>query len=68
MLLGHKPILRNSIYESASNATYPDYVRMLQHRLKYIRVKAIDYIHHRISKEMIIILDQLVTMLVTTFI
>lgn len=49
LVFGHKPVLPNSLYEPASNATYPDYIRMLQHRLKHTRDKAIDHINK--SKE-----------------
>lgn len=40
LIFGHKPVLPNSIYEPAPNATYPDYIRMLQHRLKVTREQA----------------------------
>ncbi|XP_048484046.1 uncharacterized protein LOC125490066 [Plutella xylostella] len=49
LLFGCKPSLPNSIYEDCTGATYPDYVRMLQNRLKYSREKALDLM--RKSKE-----------------
>lgn len=44
LIFGHKPYIPNSIYEPVPHVTYPDYVRMLQHRLKYARDKAIENI------------------------
>lgn len=44
LLFGNKPYVPNSIYEETSGATYPEYVRMLQNRLKYCQTKAIEYI------------------------
>lgn len=49
LLFGHKPFLPDSIYDSTSDTTYPEYLRMLNHRLKYSRDKAIDNINQ--SKE-----------------
>ncbi|XP_022819396.1 uncharacterized protein LOC111351609 [Spodoptera litura] len=49
LTFGSKPLIPNSIYDEAPGATYPDYVRMLQNRLKYCRDKALDSI--RRSKE-----------------
>ena len=44
LLFGNKPYIPDSIYEETSNATYPEYVRILQNRLKYSRMKAIEHI------------------------
>jgi len=44
LVFGHKPLLPNSIYETTSDATYPEYIKMLQHRLKTTRDKAIEHI------------------------
>ncbi|XP_026743752.1 uncharacterized protein LOC113505319 [Trichoplusia ni] len=44
LIFGHKPILPNSIYEPNTNASYPDYIKMLQHRLKCTRDKAVEFI------------------------
>jgi transposase InsO family protein len=44
LVFGHKPHIPNSVYESALDATYPDYVKMLQHRLQHSRNKAIENI------------------------
>ncbi|KAJ0177013.1 hypothetical protein K1T71_007022 [Dendrolimus kikuchii] len=49
LMFGNKPFIPNSIYNESPGATYPDYVRMLQNRLKYSREKALDFI--RKSKE-----------------
>ena len=42
LLYGHKPFIPNSIYETAPDVTYSDYVRVLQQRLSYSRQKAIE--------------------------
>lgn len=44
LLFGHKPHIPTSVYEESSTATYPEYVRMLQHRLKFTRDKALEFI------------------------
>ncbi|CAG4990244.1 unnamed protein product [Colias eurytheme] len=44
LMFGHKPVIPNSIYEETSGATYPEYVRMLQSRLKHSRDKALGLI------------------------
>ncbi|CAK1580066.1 unnamed protein product [Parnassius mnemosyne] len=49
LMFGSKPYIPNSIYNESLGATYPDYVRMLQNRLKHSREKALDFI--RKSKE-----------------
>ena len=49
LLFGNKPYLPNSLYETNLDATYPEYLRVLQQRLKYSRDKALDNI--RLSKE-----------------
>lgn len=49
LLFGNKPYFPNSIYDSSPDATYPEYVKMLQHRLQYSREKAFENIQK--SKE-----------------
>ena len=49
LLFGNKPYLPNSIYDSSPDDTYPEYVKMLQHRLKHSLDKAIENIQK--SKE-----------------
>lgn len=49
LMFGTKPFIPNSIYDGTLGATYPDYVRMLQGRLKCSREKALDFIKR--SKE-----------------
>lgn len=44
LVFGHKPLIPSSLYGSEPNATYSDYIKMLQHKLKYTRQKAIDNI------------------------
>lgn len=44
LVFGHKPFIPNSLYESSSNATYSDYIKMLRHKLKYKRAKALENI------------------------
>lgn len=44
LLFGHKPNIPDSIYANASNTTYPEYVKMLQHRMKHTRDKALEFI------------------------
>lgn len=44
LMFGNKPVIPSSIYEESLQATYPDYVRMLQNRLKYSREKALDFV------------------------
>lgn len=45
LLFGHKPRIPDSVYDDNSDTTYPDYVKLLQHRLKHARDIAIEYIH-----------------------
>ncbi|XP_038207042.1 uncharacterized protein LOC119828829 [Zerene cesonia] len=49
LMFGNKPILPNSIFSEEPGTTYSDYIRMLQHRLKHCREKALEFI--RRSKE-----------------
>lgn len=35
LLFGHKPYIPDSIFEARCDVTYPDYIKMLQHRLDY---------------------------------
>lgn len=49
LMFGKKAFLPNSLYNETPGASYPDYVRMLQNRLKYSREKALDFM--RKSKE-----------------
>ena len=49
LLFGNKPYLPNSVYDSSPDATYPEYVNVLQHRLKYSRDRALENIQK--SKE-----------------
>lgn len=49
LIFGHKPFIPDSVFNSDPEVTYPDYVKMLQHRLKYSREKALENI--RASKE-----------------
>ncbi|CAF4870377.1 unnamed protein product [Pieris macdunnoughi] len=44
LIFGNKPFIPNSIFNESLGATYPDYVRMLQNRLKHSREKALDFI------------------------
>ena len=44
LMYGHRPIIPNSIFEDTPGATYPEYIKMLQNRLKYSREKAIENI------------------------
>ena len=45
LMFGNKPYIPNSIFEESPGVTYPDYVRMLQNRLKYSREKALEHIN-----------------------
>ena len=44
LIFGHKAFIPDSIYDEVPYVTYPDYVKMLQHRLKFSRQKALEYI------------------------
>lgn len=44
LLFGHKPHIPDSIYNETSTSTYPEYVRMLQHRMKLTRDKALEFV------------------------
>ncbi|XP_047025498.1 uncharacterized protein LOC124634121, partial [Helicoverpa zea] len=44
LVFGHKPFIPNSIYETTPNTTYSDYIRMLQHKFKFTREKAVENI------------------------
>lgn len=44
LVFGHKPFIPNSIYETSSGTTYTDYIKMLQHKFKYTRSKALENI------------------------
>ncbi|KAJ8730401.1 hypothetical protein PYW07_017439 [Mythimna separata] len=44
LVFGTKPYVPDSVYEETAGVTYPDYVRVLQNRLKYCRTKAIEHI------------------------
>lgn len=46
LMFAHKPFIPNSIFEESPGATYPEYVKMLQNRLKYSREKAIQNIQN----------------------
>lgn len=41
LMYGHKPYIPNSVFEESPGATYPEYVKMLQNRLKLSRNKAL---------------------------
>lgn len=43
LVFGHKAFIPNSIYDSPTT-TYLDYIKMLQHRLRYSRDKALQHI------------------------
>lgn len=45
LLFGHKPYLPDSIYDSVPDSTFPEYLKVLQHRLKLTRQKAIKNIN-----------------------
>lgn len=45
LLYGYKPVIPNSLYETSSNATYNEYIRALQYRMRYSRDKAISNIN-----------------------
>lgn len=45
LLFGHKPRIPDSLYDDNSAVTYPEYVKMLQHRMKHSREKALEFIH-----------------------
>lgn len=49
LVFGHKPFIPDSIFELRSDITYPEYIRMLHHRLKISRDKALQNI--QASKE-----------------
>lgn len=49
LLYGYKPSIPNSLYETSNNATYHEYIRALQYRMRFSREKAIENI--RASKE-----------------
>ncbi|XP_062527581.1 uncharacterized protein LOC134199889 [Bombyx mori] len=49
LLFGHKPYLPDSIYDPSPSGTYHEYVKMLNHRLKLTRDKALENIQK--SKE-----------------
>lgn len=49
LIFGHKPFIPDSIYDPSPNTTYPEYLKMLCHRLKLSRDKAVENIQH--SKE-----------------
>lgn len=49
LVFGHKPFIPDSIYDTRSDATYPEYLKMLCHRLKLSRNIATDNIQR--SKE-----------------
>lgn len=44
LLFGHKPYIPDSIFDQSSDVTFPEYIKMLQHRLKVSRQKAIENI------------------------
>ncbi|CAH2109133.1 unnamed protein product [Euphydryas editha] len=44
LLFGHKPYLANSIFETNPTDTYLEYIKMLNHRLKVSRDKAVENI------------------------
>lgn len=44
LLLGFKPYIPDSIYELNPNVTYPEYIKMLHHRMKLSRLKALENI------------------------
>lgn len=44
LLFGHKPHIPDSVYDDTSNTTYPEYVKMLQHRMKHTRDRALEFI------------------------
>lgn len=49
LLFGHKPFIPDSIYELHSDTTYPEYLKMLNHKLRLSREKALQNI--QASKE-----------------
>lgn len=49
LVFGHKPYIPDSIFESRPDVTYPEYIKMLHHRLKVSREKALENI--KTSKE-----------------
>ncbi|XP_062526266.1 uncharacterized protein LOC134199436 [Bombyx mori] len=44
LMFGNKPFIPNSVFQEPTGTTYPEYVRMLQNRLKYSRQKAVEHI------------------------
>lgn len=44
LLFGQKPYFPNSLYEPSPSGTYHEYIKMLNHRLKLSREKALEYI------------------------
>lgn len=44
LLFGQKPSIPDSIYNTVPDSTYPEYLRMLTHRFKYTREKALENI------------------------
>ncbi|CAK1595080.1 unnamed protein product [Parnassius mnemosyne] len=44
LVFGQKPYIPNSIYERSSGITYSDYIKMLQHKIKYTREMAVENI------------------------
>lgn len=49
LLYGYKPTIPSSVYDSTSSATYQEYIRALQYRMKYSREKAVEHMNK--SKE-----------------
>lgn len=49
IMFGNKPFMPNFIYDELPGTTYPEYVRMLQNRLKHSREKVLEFIYK--SKE-----------------
>ncbi|XP_045456466.1 uncharacterized protein LOC123666419 [Melitaea cinxia] len=45
LLFGHKPFIPDSIFDSRPDVTYPEYTKMLHHRLKVSREKALQNIN-----------------------
>lgn len=45
LIFGHKPYIPDSVFELRADITYPEYIKMLHHRLKVSREKAIQNIN-----------------------
>lgn len=45
LIFGHKPYIPDSVFDLRTDITYPEYIKMLHHRLKVSREKAIQNIN-----------------------